>query len=204
MGDGWAGWGGLGEGTGLFWGCEGRFGRVRGRLAAGWGVWGVFGQGRGRGRTRRERWWLGLEDEAVGLGDEGRGGPASGYSQEEPAGVAGDPGGGMPVGPAHGLGPGPPQFRVSEADGLEPENQGVSQDDRKQPGLVASERLEREPLAAGVFDAGDVVLDAGVAADVEIGLRRGERLVGPCGPGSGIRLSGTKSAGRRGVCVHGG
>ena len=140
----------------------------------------------------------------MGLGDEGRGGPASGYSQQKPACVAGDPGG-MPVGPAHGFGPSPPQAGASEADGLEPEHEGVGKDDRKQPGLICRERLEREPLGAGVFDTGDVVLAAGVAADVEVGFRRRERLlVGPCGPGSGIRLRGTGFSGCLGVCVYGG
>ena len=88
-----------------------------------------------------------------------------------------------PVGPAHGFGPGPPEVGAGEADGLEPEDQCVGKDNGQQPGLVCSERLEREPLGAGGFDPGDVVLNAGVAADVEVCLLGGERLVvGPVAP----------------------
>ena len=100
-------------------------------------------------------------------------GPDAGDLQDPAAGVADDPGGGVPVGPAHGFGSGPFQVGAFEAEALEPDGQGVGEDHERQPGLVVGQLLEREPFAAGGFEAGDVLLDPVVAADAGGLLRPG-------------------------------
>ena len=140
----------------------------------------------------------------MGEGDEADVGPDAGDPQDPAAGVADDPGGGPPVGPAHGFGSGPLQAGAFEAEELEPESQVVGEGDQRQPGSVGGQLLEREPLAAAVFEAGDVLLDPGVEAHVEVCFGRGGFLVGPVARDSGIRRRGTGSAGSCGSGVPGG
>ena len=74
----------------------------------------------------------------------------------------------------------------------------------RQPGLVGGELLEREPFAAGGFEAGDVLLGSAAGGCRGLLLGGGVLVWSVRWPQAAVLSEGTGSAGARGAVVHGG